>query len=266
MQELRHAALAGSAGKCVSVTIAADAVRGGAYAARRIADVLHAVEGRPPVLGLATGRSVTPIYAALVDAFRRHDLDASRIQTFNLDEYLGLRADHPASFRRFMREQLFEPAGIPAVSCHFPAAPEGADEADVLHAYEDAIRAAGGIDLQLLGIGVNGHVAFNEPGSSRHTRTRRVRLADETLRENAPAFEGLGPMPTEAVTMGIATILETRHVMLVAWGASKASPLARAFLGPVTGACPASYLQDHAGTVEVVVDRAAAGEIESSLT
>lgn len=265
MQGLRHAALATPSGKRISVTIAPDAAHGGAFAASRIADLLHAVVGRPPVLGLATGRSVAPIYAALVETFRRHELDASRIQTFNLDEYLGLDADHPASFRHFMREQLFDPAGIPRDSCHFPEAAADEGGAD-LAAYENAIRAAGGIDLQLLGIGVNGHVAFNEPGSSRHTRTRRVRLADDTLRENAPSFEGLGPMPTDAVTMGIATILETRHVMLVAWGAAKAAPLGRAFLGPVSSACPASYLQEHPGTVEVVVDRAAAGELERALT
>ncbi len=260
----RHADLATPTGKRVSVTIASDAAHGGAFAARRIADLLHAVIGRPPVLGLATGRSVTPIYAALVEAFRRHELDASRIQTFNLDEYLGLDADHPASFRRFMREQLFGPAGIPPESCHFPQARAGGDGA-VDIAYEDAIRAAGGIDLQLLGIGVNGHVAFNEPGSARETRTRRVKLAAETLRENSAAFEGLGPMPGEAVTMGIATILETRHVMLVAWGASKAAPLARAFLGPVTSACPASFLQEHPGTVEVIVDGEAASDLAAAL-
>lgn len=264
MQALRQAALATPVGKRVAVTVAPDAAHGGAFAARRIADRLHAVTGRAPVLGLATGRSVAPIYAALVEAFRRHDLDASRIQTFNLDEYLGLDADHPASFRRFMREQLFEPAGIPETSCHFPEVSAGTDGA-VASAYEDAIRAEGGIDLQLLGIGVNGHVAFNEPGSTRDSRTRRVRLAAETLRENAAAFEGLGPMPSEAVTMGIATILETRHVMLVAWGTSKAAPLSRAFLGPVSSACPASFLQEHPGTVELVVDREAARELETAL-
>lgn len=264
MDGLTHADLATPTGKRVSVTVASDAAHGGTFAARRIADLLHAVTGRPPVLGLATGRSVTPIYAALVDAFHRHELDASRIQTFNLDEYLGLDADHPASFRRFMREQLFEPAGIPPSSCHFPQ-PRAAEDGAVDTAYEDSIRAAGGIDLQLLGIGVNGHVAFNEPGSARDTRTRRVKLAAETLRENAAAFAGLGPMPSEAVTMGIATILETRHVMLVAWGASKAAPLARAFLGPVTSACPASFLQEHPGAVELIVDGEAARDLAASL-
>lgn len=265
MQGLRHTVLAARAGKCIPVTVAPDAAQGGAFAARRIADVLHAVVGRPPVLGLATGRSVTPIYEALVDAFRRHDLDASRVQTFNLDEYLGLDADHPASFRRFMRERLFEPAGIPTGSCHFPEASAGGDGAEAT-VYEDAIRAAGGIDLQLLGIGVNGHVAFNEPGSTRSTRTRRVRLAPETLRENGAAFEGLGAIPSEAVTMGIATILETRRVMLVAWGSSKAAPLARAFLGAVSSSCPASFLQEHPGAVELVVDRDAARDLEVALT
>ncbi len=250
-----------AAGKSVAVTVARDAHVGGAFAAQRIADVLHAVRGRAPVLGLATGRSVAPIYAALVEVFRRHELDARQLVTFNLDEYLGIAADHPASFRRFMREHLFEPAGIPAASCHFPDA-STRDGTACFERFEDAIRGAGGIDLQLLGIGVNGHVAFNEPGSSASSRTRRVQLASATLQENAPAFAGLGPMPREAVTMGIATILETRHVLLVAWGTSKAAPLARAFHGEVSSDCPASFLQVHPGRVELVVDRAAAHALE----
>ncbi len=246
-----------AAGKSIAVAVASDVHAGGRFAAQRIADVLHAVHGRAPVLGLATGRSVAPIYAALVEVFRRHELDARQLVTFNLDEYVGIGPDHPASFRRFMRQHLFEPAGIPAASCHFPEASTRDGVASFEH-FEAAIRSAGGIDLQLLGIGVNGHVAFNEPGSAVSSRTRRVSLASETLQENAPAFGGLGPMPREAVTMGVATILETRHVLLVAWGASKAVPLARAFHGEVSPDCPASFLQWHPGLVELVVDREAA--------
>ncbi len=255
----RHA-LVCAAGKRVSVAVSPDALAGGAFAAQRIADVLHSVSGRAPVLGLATGRSVAPIYAALVEVFRRHELDARQLVTFNLDEYVGIPSDHPASFRCFMHAHLFDPAGIPASSCHFPDAHES-DGNDGFERFERAIRAAGGIDLQLLGIGVNGHVAFNEPGSDPSSRTRRVALASATLAENAPSFAGLGPMPREAVTMGIATILETRRVLLVAWGRAKAEPLRRAFHGAVSPECPASFLQLHPGPVELVVDREAAREL-----
>ncbi len=250
--------------KRIPVAVASDAESGAAFVVARVANLLHSVRGKRPVLGLATGRSVAPIYAALVEAFARRELDPKALVTFNLDEYVGLPADHPASFRHWMREALFDPAGIPRGACHFPDAVADGD-GSVDAPYERAIREAGGIDVQLLGIGVNGHIAFNEPGAARSSRTRRVRLAAETLRENHSFFDGLGAMPEEAITVGIATILETRSVLLVAWGDSKAEALRRAFVEPVSAECPASYLQEHPGDVELVLDVHAARALESRL-
>ena len=145
--------------------------------------------------------------------------------------------NHPGSFRSFMAQHLFDPVRLPAVRTHFPE--EGAD-------YDRLIEKAGGIDLQILGIGTNGHIAFNEPGSPAMSLTRRVTLTESTRRANAEHFDSLDEVPREAITMGIASIRRARRILVLATGARKADVVARALQGPVDASIPASYLQDHA--------------------
>jgi len=222
--------------------------------------VERAARGEHAILGLATGGTPVGVYAELVRLHRAGELDFARVETFNLDEYEGLAADHPASFRRFMHETLFARVNLPAGAIHFPPAdlePRALERA--CSAYEEAIRAAGGIDLQLLGLGRNGHLAFNEPGSARESRTRRVELHPATREDVAPIFAAHRSAPTHAVTMGLATILEARALRVLAFGASKAAIVRRALREPIGPELPASYLRTHPD-VEVWLDRAAAAE------
>lgn len=229
-----------------------------AAAAERAAGILaDTVAARPAaVLGLATGETMRPFYAALRARARAGRLDLSQATTFNLDEYVGVPPDHPASFHAFMRAELF--AAVPPRAAHLPRgdAPDPAAEAE---AYEAAIAAAGGIDLQVLGIGRNGHLAFNEPTSSLGSRTRIKTLTAATRIANAAAFAPL-PVPRQAITMGIATILEARACLMLATGAGKAEAVAAAIEGPLGAHCPASALQLHPA-VTVVLDAPAAGRL-----
>jgi glucosamine-6-phosphate deaminase len=216
--------------------------------------VAEAVAARPAaVLGLATGETMRPVHAGLVALARAGRLDLGRVTTFNLDEYVGIPPDHPASFHSFMRATLFDHVRVAA--WHLPRgdAPDPAAEAQ---AYEAAIAAAGGIDLQLLGIGQNGHLAFNEPTSSLASRTRIKTLTAATRAANAPAFAPQ-PVPDRAITMGIATILDARACVMLATGAGKAAAVAAAVEGPLGAHCPATALQMHPATT-VVLDEAAA--------
>lgn len=224
-----------------------------AASAVAVARVLALMAAKPQaVLGLATGETMRPVHRRLVEAHRRGAVSFARARSFNLDEYIGLRPGHPASFASFMRRTLFDAVDFAAGATHLP---DGDDPA----AYEAAIKAAGGIDLQLLGIGGNGHIGFNEPGSDVASRTRIVRLADATRADNAPAFAP-DPVPEQAVTMGIGTILEARAVLLIATGGAKA-PAVAAALGPaITPHCPASALRLHPAAV-IVADRAAAAGV-----
>jgi glucosamine-6-phosphate deaminase len=228
-------------------------------AARALADrIAGAVRTKPDVvLGLPTGKS--PIRAYL-ELRRMHDADAvdfSRVRTFNLDEFAGVDAAHPGSFRRFMDEHLFRHVNLPAVNIHFLNG--AADDLDAECArYEANITAVGGIDLQLLGIGANGHIGFNEPGDELIASTHRVSLHDVTRRDNAPLFGGeAGSVPREALSMGMGTILKASAIVLIATGERKASCVQRMLDGPLTTRLPASFLQTHR-LVEVFLDRAAA--------
>lgn len=212
-------------------------------AARRIAERLRSTPGL--VLGLATGRSVEPIYAELVRMHRQEGLGFAGCRTFNLDEYAGLGPDHPNAYRRYMNDHLFGQVDIAMANTQVPdgLAPDMAAEG---RRYEALIREAGGIDLQLLGIGENGHVGFNEPMSAFDSRTRGIGLTPETRRQNAGMFGGDPERtPSRAITVGIATILEAREILLVATGAAKAAALAEAIGGPVSLRHPASALRDH---------------------
>ncbi|KFB09308.1 glucosamine-6-phosphate deaminase [Nitratireductor basaltis] len=219
--------------------------------------LLQAVQGdHDAVLGLATGGTMEPVYHQLVRRADEARLSFAGVTTFNLDEYVGLAADHPQSYRSTMNRLLFDHVDIPRNQTYLPRGDAQDPSAEAI-AYEAAIEAAGGIDLQLLGIGRNGHLGFNEPSSSLASRTRIKKLARSTLEANARFFGAGERMPTHAITMGIGTIMKARKLLMLAMGASKADAVAAALEGPVTAACPASILQFHPD-VTVVLDQEAA--------
>jgi glucosamine-6-phosphate deaminase len=227
-------------------------------AARSLAAaVARALRDNPRlVLGLPTGRTPIPLYDALAD--RR--VDFSRATTFNLDEFLGVPATHPSSYRAFMQRHLFDHINLRPRRIQFL---NGAarDVAAECARYERAIARAGGLDLLILGLGTNGHIGFNEPGSSLIATTHRTRLSDATRRANAALFgKRLHRVPREALSMGMATILHARRIVLLATGSSKARGVERTIKGPLTPRLPASFLQLHRD-VEVWVDRAAASRL-----
>lgn len=223
-----------------------------AAAARKVASEIatllrsRAAEGRHAVLGLATGSTPLPLYQELIRLHREEGLSFSQAITFNLDEYLGLTRDHPESYWSFMHRQLFDHIDVPPGRIHLPdgMVPEAEIPAHCAD-YEAAIRDAGGIDLQILGIGRTGHIGFNEPGSPKDSRTRRIHLDPITRQDAAPAFGGLENVPTHAITMGCGTILEARRIALMAWGANKSAIVRAALHGPVTDQISASFLQQH---------------------
>ncbi len=226
--------------------------------ARQIARVAR--ERRNAVLGLATGSTPIGVYDALIRLAASGAADLSAARSFNLDEYYPMEADSPQSYHTFMRRHLFDQ--VPWGHWHVPSGrnrPREIIEADC-RAYEAAIQTAGGIDLQLLGIGRTGHIGFNEPGSARDSRTRLVDLSAATREDAAQNFGGLEQTPHQAVSMGLGTILEARRILLMASGASKAGIVRRAFLEPPTTDLPASLLQQHPGTA-LYLDTAAASDL-----
>ncbi len=217
--------------------------------------------GRPTVLGLATGSTPVRLYRQLIRMHREEKLSFRHVITFNLDEYYGLPPTHPESYRRFMQEQLFGHIDILPENIHVP---DGTlPRAQVFQAceqYENAISAAGGIDLQVLGIGRTGHVGFNEPGSTRESRTRLVTLDALTRRDAARDFLGEANVPRHAITMGVGTILKARRIRLLAWGEAKAQITAFAIERPPAEALPASLLQNHPD-IRFAIDRPASFEL-----
>lgn len=210
-----------------------------------------------PVLGLATGRTMEGIYSLLVQDHLQNGLDFSTTTSFNLDEYVGLPASSPQSYRHYMDDHLFAHVNMRAGHVHVPDGLAQDLNAEC-RAYEQAIHDAGGIGLQLLGIGETGHIGFNEPPSSFDSRTRQVTLHPVTRRQNAAMFGGdADRVPEKAVTMGVGTILDARHLLLVACGKSKADIIARALLDPVTPDISASAIRLHPHCT-VVLDTAAA--------
>jgi glucosamine-6-phosphate deaminase len=229
----------------------------GELVGRAVADL---VARRPDaVLGLATGGSPVPVYRDLAGRVAAGELSLARCRAFLLDEYVGLPPGHPHSYRAFVARELEAGVDLPAGAVRAPDV-HAADLVAACEEYEAAIRAAGGVDLQLLGIGTDGHIAFNEPGSSLASRTRIKTLTERTRRDNARFFDSPDDVPHHVVTQGVGTILDARHLVLVAIGASKAPAVARAVEGPVTAMCPASALQLHPH-VTVVADRAAASHL-----
>jgi len=215
------------------------------------------------VLGLATGSTPVALYRELIRRHREDDLSFARVITFNLDEYYGLEPSHEQSYRRFMEEKLFAHIDIPKANTHVPNGKVGRNEVEAhCQAYEQAIEEAGGIDLQILGIGRTGHIGFNEPGSGPDSITRLVGLDRLTRRDAAGAFGGEAKVPTHAITMGVGTIFKAAQIVLMAWGESKAEVVAKAIEGPVTDELPASFLQKH-GNTRFFVDEAAARSLST---
>lgn len=208
------------------------------------------------VLGLATGGTMENVYACLVKKYNAGSQDFSGVKSFNLDEYAGLPKNHRCSYLYFMNENLFKRVNIKKNSTHVPI-PATAKNPRACEKYEKKIRRSGGIGLQLLGIGRNGHIAFNEPGSGFDSRTRMVELSKSTLRANAVYFKGVRKMPHRAVSMGIGTILEAKEILILASGRKKSAAVAAAIKGPVTEKVPASALQMHP-RVTFILDREAA--------
>jgi glucosamine-6-phosphate deaminase len=217
--------------------------------------------GQPTVLGLPTGSTPVGIYRELIRLHKEASLDFSRVITFNLDEYFGLPPEDPHSYRRWMQETFFNHVNLRPENIHIPDGTIREEDAQQYCAdYEQRIRRAGGIDLQILGIGRTGHVGFNEPGSTRHSRTRLTMLDPVTRRDAAGDFFGEENVPLQALTMGVGTILEARKIVILAFGEHKAPIVKRAVEGDMTDAIAASFLQKHPDTT-FILDQAAAGEL-----
>ncbi|HHT43136.1 MAG TPA: glucosamine-6-phosphate deaminase [Firmicutes bacterium] len=225
-----------------------------------VAKIVYGQISKKPhsVLGLATGSSPLGVYKLLVE-YHKMGTDFSKVTTFNLDEYVGLRPDHPQSYRWYMEENFFSKVNIKKEQTFIPNGVAEDLEAECLR-YEDLIKQAGGIDLQLLGIGSNGHIGFNEPGSEFGTITRVVDLAESTIKDNSRFFESIDEVPTQAISMGIKTIMQAKEIILMASGGSKADAIYAAVYGPVTTEVPASVLQLHPAAT-LVVDQAAASKL-----
>lgn len=230
----------------------------GKRAAQLVAEDMKTKSG-PYVLGLATGSTPIPMYQELIRLHKEEGLDFSTAVSFNLDEYVGLTGDHDQSYRYFMNTQLFDHVNINKKNTFVPDGMAKDIEA-FCGQYEAMIDDVGGIDYQVLGIGGNGHIGFNEPGSSLGSLTRIKTLTQQTIQDNARFFAKLEDVPTLAITMGIGTIFKARKVILLANGAGKADAIKAALEGPVSSMCPASALQLHR-LATYVVDEAAAGKL-----
>ncbi|MGW0607583.1 glucosamine-6-phosphate deaminase [Streptomyces sp. NPDC002644] len=241
----------------MEVIIVPDARAGGELIAGAMASLLR----RKPdaVIGVATGSTPLPVYEALAALVRNGDADVSRARIAQLDEYVGLPAGHPESYRSVVRREVLEPLGI-AQDAFLGPDGTAADVTAACADYERALAGAGGVDLQLLGIGTDGHIGFNEPCSSLASRTRIKTLTEQTRADNARFFGGdVEQVPQHVITQGIGTILDARHLVLLATGAGKAEAVAAAVEGPLAAVCPASALQLHPHATVVVDEAAASG-------
>ena len=232
--------------------------------AAEVAELIRsrAAEGKSVVLGLATGATPLPFYAELVRMHREEGLSFANVTSFNLDEYSGLPREHPESYWYFMHHNLFDHIDIKPENVNLPSGLVAPEDLDAhCAAYERKIKDCGGIDLQILGIGRTGHIGFNEPGSDDSTITRKIQLDELTRSDAAPAFGGIENVPKTAITMGVATIMAARRVVLMAWGAKKAPIVKKAVEGPVTSEVAASYLQKHPNAC-FLLDKEAASELQ----
>ncbi len=242
----------------MEIVIQRDGREASGVAARIVARL---VEDKPhAVLGLATGNTPLSLYRELVRMHRENGLDFGAVTTFNLDEYVGISPSHPSSYHSYMWAHLFSRINVPKERIHIPDG-LARDIPAFCRQYEQAIRSAGGIDAQILGIGTNGHIGFNEPTSSLSSRTRIKTLTEESRRNAAAGFGGPGGVPAHVITMGLGTIMDSRMCLLLAFGRKKARAVAKAVEGPVTAMVPGSVLQMHPRTV-VILDEDAASELE----
>lgn len=215
------------------------------------------IEKPDAILGLATGDTPVPTYQEMIRLNREGVVSFEETRTFNLDEYVGIAPDHPQSYRRFMNEQLFNHIDIDMDNTQVPS---GFADADAAADYDAQIEAAGGVDLQVLGIGRNGHIGFNEPGSDFSRTTHIVELTENTRDANARFFDSIDEVPTHAVSMGIGTIMHAKKILLIATGANKADAVAEMLNGPITPNMPASVLALHQNVV-VMLDTDAAEKL-----
>lgn len=232
---------------------------------RKAANIISAQIIMKPdcVLGLATGSSPIGIYAQLVDWYKKGDLDFSKVSTVNLDEYRGLSHSDPQSYYHFMHENLFSLVNIREEATHVPNGTD-LDAKRACAAHEEIIHSLGGIDLQLLGLGNNGHIGFNEPGEAFEKETHCVNLTESTIQANSRFFASIADVPTQAYTMGIRSIMMAKKILVIVSGETKADMVANAFFGPVTPQVPASILQMHPN-VTVVADEAALSKIPADI-
>jgi glucosamine-6-phosphate deaminase len=237
------------------VVIVADAATAGALVADQIARMVRA--DPETVLGLATGSTPLPVYEALPS--RLAGVDVSRVRGFALDEYVGLDPAHPESYRSVLQREVVEPLGLDPARVRVPdGSLEGIEHAG--EDYERALDESGGVDLQLLGIGTDGHIGFNEPGSSFSSLTRVKTLTQQTREDNARFFDSVDDVPRHCITQGLGTILRARHLVLLAFGEGKAEAVAGAVEGPLTASLPGSAIQLHPHAT-VVIDEAAASDL-----
>ncbi len=242
----------------MEVIICSDEADVGATAAAKIARIVHD-RGPESVLGVATGSSPLGVYRALAALIEAGELDLSGAHAFALDEYVGLAPGHPQSYAEVIRTTVTEPLRMNPANVFVPDG-AGSDIEAACSAFEARIRAVGGVDVQLLGIGSNGHIGFNEPTSSLASRTRIKTLAERTRLDNQRFFPSLDAVPRHCVTQGLGTIMDARNVVLIAQGAQKASAIAQVVEGPVTAMCPGSVLQMHRRAT-IIIDEAAAAHL-----
>lgn len=213
-----------------------------------------------PVLGLATGSTPEGMYECLIEKNKQKEVSFKNVTTFNLDEYIGLDKDDPNSYHYFMQENLFKHVDIQSENTHLPNGTADDLQAECKR-YEKLMEDAGGIDLQILGLGTNGHIGFNEPGAKFDGETDIVDLAQATLDANARFFDSIEDVPTQAVTMGIGSIMEADEIILLVSGESKAEALANTINGDVTEDFPSSILQKHPN-VTIIADEAALAKVK----
>ncbi len=211
-------------------------------------------------LGLATGSSPIGLYKLMIEAYRKNKLDFSEVSTYNLDEYIGVPKENKNSYWYFMNENLFHHINIKEENCHIPNANSSNILEECLN-YDKMIEEIGGVDIQILGIGRNGHIGFNEPGSSFKSKTWIVDLKRETIEDNARFFKNKSLVPTKAITMGISTIMSAKKIILLAYGEKKQEAIRKMTYGEITEKVPASVLQMH-NNVTILVDKEAAKLIE----
>ena len=228
---------------------------------RKAANILSAQVILKPdtVMGLATGSSPVGTYQQLIEWYKKGDLDFAQVRTVNLDEYAGLAPEHSQSYRRFMQENFFDHINIPRESTHVPNGLAPDLEAECRR-YNQVIQSLGGIDIQLLGMGHNGHIGFNEPGQAFELETHVVNLTDNTIEANARFFASRDEVPRQAITMGIKSIMQAQRIVMVVSGADKADMVRAAFAGPVVPQVPASILQMHPNFI-LVGDKAALSKL-----